>query len=96
MHYDPLNNTWDGIMGDTWGPYASFVPEFRGRGFWYVIWGAGPDGDHDFAGWASPNPGDNMYNKGTGMAAFYDPTNGIVSSGDIVRLGPGGADVIIF
>lgn len=90
FHYDPINNTWDGIMGDSWGPWNGFVPEMRARGFWYVLWSPGPDGDHDFAGARAPG------SKATAMGAFYDPTNGTVSSGDIVRLGPGASDHITF
>jgi len=99
FHYDPINNTWDGIMGDTWGPWSGFVPEFRSKGFWYVLWSPGPDGDHDFAGtsggggqWGAP-PGNN---KGSAMACFYDATNGTVSSGDLIRLGPGSSDMLRF
>jgi hypothetical protein len=40
----------------------------------------GPDVNHDFAlepGWDPPH------------AKIYDPTNGTISAGDIVRTGPG-------
>jgi len=92
FHYDPINNTWDGIMGNDWGPWNGFVPEFRARGYWYVLWSPGPDGNHDFAGTDRP-PGNN---KGSAMACFYDPTNGTVSSGDIIWFGPGSGDAVRF
>lgn len=90
FHYDPINNNFPnppfGIMGDGWGPWNGFVPEFRGRGFWYVLWSPGPDGDHDFAGSYAPG------SRARAVSVFFDPTNGSVSSGDIIRLGPGGTD----
>jgi len=97
FHYDPIYNTWDGYMSDTWGPWDGFVPEMRNRGFWYTLWSPGPDGDHDFAGttgagWGRP-PGNN---KASAMACFYDPTNGTVSSGDIIKIGPGSGDILQF
>jgi len=96
IHYDPMYNTWDGIMGDTWGPWSGFVLEMRNRGLWWVLWSVGPDGLHDFAGWASPNSSGGMTNRGTAMSVFYDPTNGTVSRGDLVRFGPGSSEVIRF
>jgi prepilin-type N-terminal cleavage/methylation domain-containing protein len=96
IHYDPVFNTWDGIMGNSWGPWDGFVPEMRNRGIWWVLWSVGPDGLHDFAGWASPNSSGGMTNKGTAMAVFYDPTNGTVSRGDLIRFGPGASDAITF
>jgi len=96
-HYDPWENTWDGRMADDWGPWIGFVPEMRGRGLWWEISSYGPDGDHDFG---APREGANRFprttDKGPGMAVFYDPTNGTVSSGDVIRFGPGASDQIIF
>jgi len=93
-HWDPINNTWpraqSEFMGDDWGPWSGFVPEMRARGFWYVLWSPGPDGFHQFAGDRAPG------SKATAMAAFYDPTNGSVSLGDIIRLGPGASDHVTF
>jgi len=89
FHYDPLQNSWTTGAGAVypydwmpswWGPWPGFVAEMVARGFWYVLWSPGPDGLHEFA--------DNT----RGVGAFYDPTNGTVSRGDIVRLGPGGED----
>jgi len=97
FHYDPLWNTWGrGVGGtspydwmpDAWGPWNGFVADMRRRGFWYVLWSPGPDGDHDFTGHST-----GVYQ---GPGAFYDPTNGTVSSGDIARLGPGASDYIAF
>jgi len=96
-HYDPWYNTWGSYMSDTWGPWTGFVPEMRGRGFWYVIWSPGPDGDHDFG---TQREGSVRFpttsDRGEAMRVFYDPTNGIVSSGDVVRFGPGASDNITF
>lgn len=89
FHYDPLRNTYGreggppyDWMPSWWGPWPGFVDDMRARGFWYVLWSPGPDGIHDF------------YLNDRGPGAFYDPTNGTVSSGDIVRLGPGSSDYV--
>jgi len=97
-HYDPWQNTWaGGIMGDTFGAWIGFVPEMRRRGLWWSIASLGPDGDYDIG---RPREGDYRFptdaDRGAGMGAFYDPTNGTVSSGDVVRLGPGASDHIAF
>lgn len=90
FHYDPLRNTWStGAEGNspydwmppTWGPWDGFVADMCARGFWYVLWSPGPDGIHDM-------------NTKIGTGAFYDPTNGTVSRGDVCRFGPGGEDVV--
>jgi len=110
IHYDPFWNTWDGalyydargqhygrgyVVSPTWGPYSGFRADNMARGFWYVLWSVGPDGDCDFGGGSGDGygrpPGDT---KASAMACFYDPSNGTVSSGDIVRLGPGASDHI--
>ena len=79
-------------MGDTWGPWPGFVAEFRNRGFWYVLLSPGPDGDVDFGRSTATSP----RSKATGTEVFYDPTNGTVSTGDIIRLGPGAGDYVSF
>jgi len=97
-HYEPWENTWpSGLMSNVWGPWSGFTAEMKRRGLWYVIWSPGPDGDQDFG---RPREGDYRFptynDRGAGMGAFYDPTNGTVSSGDVVRLGPGASDNITF
>jgi prepilin-type N-terminal cleavage/methylation domain-containing protein len=91
-HYEALTNTWTTGAGPNspydwmpadWGPYNGFVADMVGRGFFYLLESPGPDMDRDV-------------DTKVGMAAFYDPTNGTVSSGDIIRLGPGASDYIAF
>jgi len=95
FHYDPLWNTWGrGVGGvspydwmpDNWGPYVGFVADMRARGFWYVLWSPGPDGTSELTRMVG--------GQKFGLGAFYDPTNGTVSMGDILRLGPGASDFI--
>lgn len=88
FHYDPIYNNWDGYMDFGWGPYSNFVRDMRARGFWYVLWSPGPNGRHNFAGSGAPT--------NDPMGVFYDPTNGTISMGDLVRLGPGSSDYIAF
>lgn len=97
IHYEALWNTWGrGVGGnppydwmpDTWGPWVGFVPQMRARGFWYTLRSPGPDRLVDF--------NRTVGGQRLGLGAFYDPTNGTVSVGDIVRLGPGASDFIVF
>jgi len=92
IHYQALWNTWGrGVGGnppydwmpDGWGPWKGFVAQMRARGFWYLLQSVGPDRVQDM-------------NRKLGLGAFYDPTNGTVSVGDILRLGPGASDYIVF
>jgi len=90
IHYDPIFNTWDSWMGTGWGPYEAFTDEMRARGVWYTLQSIGPDGKTNVSG----RLGDSTVRvagrtRGDGLAAFYDPTNGTVSYGDIVYFGPG-------
>jgi len=91
-HYNPFRNTWTTGAGGAspydwmpadWGPYNGFVRDMINKGFWYVMQSFGPDGDED------------LCNK-DGLGVFYDPTNGTVSNGDVVRFGPGSSDYIAF
>ena len=88
-HYQALTNTWvpdfpgTHVMPANWGPYNGFVGDMVRRGFFYLFQSPGPDGTQDV-------------NTKVGMGAFYDPTNGTVSAGDILRLGPGASDYIMF
>ena len=60
-----------------WGyPWTMF--DQNGRHQWYLS-GVGPDGDYDQA-WQGNTPGSNYH--------LYDPSNGVVSYGDLIRLGP--------
>ena len=85
------------VLTDTWGPWEGFVPEMKARGLWWSLSSPGPDGDHDMG---RPREGSYRFptytNRGAGMGAFYDPTNGTVSSGDVARLGPGASDQVTF
>lgn len=91
-HYQPFWNTWGNAgpnppydyMPDWWGPWPGFVQQMRTKGFWYVLESPGPDSHEDIQ----------LNTKG--MSAFYDPTNGAVSDGDICRFGPGASDCITF
>ena len=67
------------------------MPEMIARGFWYELFSVGPDGIQ-----GSGVPTGQVKDKGTAMGTFYDPTNGTVSNGDIVRFGPGTSDYIAF
>ena len=96
IHYEPWQNTWDGIMADDWGPWIGFVPEMRSRGLWYFLWCVGPDGDTDCGAVARGGRGGSQTDKGQAMAAFYDPTNGTISSGDLLRFGPGSSEYMAF
>ena len=92
-HYEALTNTWTTGAGPNspydwmpanWGPYVGFVPDMVGRGYYYLFESPGPDAIRD------------VDQSGIRMGCFYDPTNGTVSSGDILRLGPGSSDAVVF
>jgi len=96
IHYDPFWNTWGRGVGpvlpydwmpDTWGPWTGFCAQMRARGFWYILWSQGP---------AISHIGMTPDRQKVGLGAFYDPTNGTVSWGCIVRLGPGASDYVAF
>jgi prepilin-type N-terminal cleavage/methylation domain-containing protein len=60
-----------------WGyPWTMFDPSDSEK--WYLSC-VGPDGDYDQA-WDGSTPGSNYH--------LYDPTNGTISNGDLIRLGP--------
>ena len=91
-HYEALQNTWTTGAGPNppydwmpanWGPYNGFVGDMVARGYFYLLESPGPDAIRDM-------------DRKVGMGAFYDATNGTVSGGDLVRLGPGTTDVIVF
>jgi len=78
------NSPYDWMPAD-WGPYNGFVGDMVRKGFYYLFESPGPDAIRDVD-----------QKRGDRLGAFYDPTNGTVSTGDILRLGPGGSDVIVF
>jgi len=91
-HYEALTNTWDTGAGPNppydwmpanWGPYNGFVADMVRRGFYYLFESPGPDSARDV-------------DTKVGMGAFYDPSNGTVSAGDLLRLGPGASEYIAF
>jgi type II secretion system protein G len=54
----------------------------------FFILSHGPDIDHDFAAIGHPHAGGNEFNPNP-EPAIYDPTNGVVSNGDVIYWGPG-------
>jgi prepilin-type N-terminal cleavage/methylation domain-containing protein len=74
-YYNDRKSHDDLVAG--WGyPWIMFDPSDRRK--WYLSC-VGPDGDYDQA-WDGTTPGSNYQ--------LYDPTNGTVSNGDLIRLGP--------
>lgn len=53
----------------------------------YSLGGRGPDGGFDVAGYCMAHP--NAFRSRVNVLGVYDPTNGTVSPGDILRLSPG-------
>ena len=53
----------------------------------YSLAGRGPDGDINFGGYCLAHPA--AIRSGAKFLGQYDPTNGTISAGDIVRLSPG-------
>jgi prepilin-type N-terminal cleavage/methylation domain-containing protein len=92
-HYEALTNTWDtGAKGNppydwmpaNWGPYNGFVADMVARGFMYLFESPGPDADRDVDQQRLPDRNQ----------CYYDPTNGSISSGDLLRFGPGGPEYV--
>jgi type II secretion system protein G len=61
------------------------TPEYK-AGIW-SLGGRGPDMNINIAGYCMAHP--NAYRSNANVLGLYDPTNGTVSEGDIVRLSPG-------
>ncbi len=59
-------------------PVYSYLPEEKNRKGRWVIFSRGPDIDYEVA----------VEEGGLGLMQHYDPTNGTVSSGDVMRFGP--------
>lgn len=53
----------------------------------YSLGGRGPDGDINAAGYCMAHP--NAFRSQINILGQYDPTNGTISAGDILRLSPG-------
>jgi hypothetical protein len=71
--------------------YDAFVFAILGRvnrGVQWYFLSHGPDNDHDAGPSGGGTPGLPGHITGEGVAQ-YDPTNGTLSSGDIVFMGPG-------
>ncbi len=80
--------------GQNWYAYVSgniylgrddFLPEYAKT--LYTVAGRGPDGNYNFGGICTIHPlaiPTNALERGS-----YDPTNGTISEGDIIRPGPG-------
>ena len=65
-------------------------------GLEYAFVGVGPDGSTGVTSGATPGERNNnipeflsLRSGAGGITMFYDPTNGTVSSGDIIYFGPG-------
>jgi len=79
---DPkLYNTYDYVDAESFARDGDPEPSFRSRGAEWRINSAGPDCFNSYGGPSYMNPDDNP-------GYDYDPTNGTISKGDIVVLGP--------
>ncbi len=79
---DPkIYNTYDYVDAESFARDGDPEPSFRSRGAEWRINSAGPDRFNSFGGPSYMNPPENP-------GYDYDPTNGTVSKGDIVRVGP--------
>ena len=78
---DPFFSGWALSVSDTFAPHFEIASTqaWKERYDCYCIFSIGPDKDDDFS--------DNDGWPGTGSCRKYDPTNGTVSDGDILRFG---------
>ena len=70
--------------------YFGVINQFDNSIYRGTIWslaGRGPDGNINVGGYCMAHPV--AVERGTGIFGSYDPTNGTVSPGDILRLSPG-------
>lgn len=74
-YYYNDRKSFEDILG-TWG-YRWYIFDATEKSRWYLSC-VGPDGDYDQE-WTT-EPGCNYH--------LYDPTNGTISNGDLIRLGP--------
>jgi len=76
-----IYDTYDYVDAESFALNGDPEPSFRSRGAEWRISSAGPDCINTYGGPAYMNPPDNP-------GYDYDPTNGTISKGDIVWLGP--------
>lgn len=71
---------WSANLNDAMkmSPTYSYLQEERRRRGRWVLFSRGPDIDYEAA----------VEEGGSGLLQFYDPTNGTVSNGDVMRFGP--------
>jgi type II secretion system protein G len=71
---------WSANLNDAmkYSPIYYFLVEEKNRRGRWVLFSRGPDMDYE----AAPEEG------GGGLLMYYDPTNGTVSNGDVMRFGP--------
>jgi prepilin-type N-terminal cleavage/methylation domain-containing protein len=74
-------DTYDYVDAESFARAGDPEPSFRSRGAEWRINSAGPDCFNTYGGPSYMNPFDNP-------GYDYDPTNGTISKGDIVRVGP--------
>jgi type II secretion system protein G len=80
--YQPeFYDTYDYVDAESFARVGEAKPAYRSRGAEWRICSPGPDLFNTYGGPASMNPEDNP-------GYDYDPTNGTISNGDIVRVGP--------
>ena len=80
--YQPeIYDTYDYVEAESFARNGEVMPSYRCRGAEWRLCSPGPDMFNTFGGPASMNPLDNPGHD-------YDPTNGSISNGDIVRVGP--------
>ena len=71
---------WNERLNDAMkvSPVYFYLPEEKHKRGRWVIFSRGPDIDYEA----------DVAEGGTGLLQYYDPTNGTVSSGDVMRFGP--------
>lgn len=77
-----IYDTYDYVDAESFARDGDPEPSFRSRGAEWRLCSAGPDCVNTYGGpaYMTPEEGNPGYD--------YDPTNGTISKGDIVRLGP--------
>lgn len=83
-HHNPYDLERDVYM--YWGPASHNPRRWAQHNAWYAVVCAGPDFDRDFH---ADFIDELVINDGPGLNTLYDPSNGTVSSGDIVWTGRG-------
>lgn len=88
----PFDDTYVADAGITVFPYWGFtnpdhdyaLEDAREFNVGYAYTSVGPDGDHDLAGLSLLRPRPIALREDVFLNALYDPTNGTISSGDIL------------